>query len=203
MSDREPSPGSPAAENRAATSNPNSATRSHARWRSPQSNRPCACGNSAPAVLTVLPSSARNRAGTPSRQKGRNRRRSALPEADRKTHGPVSAASPPRSRSDRLADRPRAPSPFRKSRSLTLHHTESTKPDFVNGLIRGQIEELDPIDMVLHPDGDPTRPMDRQIIDDHEQLARGLADQVAQEIEKNCCVEGTLIDHEAQLAPVD
>jgi hypothetical protein len=31
--------------------------------------------------------------------------------------------------------------------------------------------------MVLHPGGDPVRPMDRQIVDDHEQLARGLADQ--------------------------
>ena len=40
-----------------------------------------------------------------------------------------------------------------------------------------QVEEFDLIGMVLHPGGDPVRPMDRQIVDDHEQLARGLADQ--------------------------
>src|SRR4249920_2852175 len=54
----------------------------------------------------------------PSRQRDRNRPRSVLPEAGRKTHGPASAASLPRSRSNRLADRPPAPSPFRKSRSV-------------------------------------------------------------------------------------
>src|SRR5207253_7285334 len=53
-------------------------------------------------------SSARNKPGTPSRQRDQNRPRSGLP---RKTHAPASAASPPSSPSDRLADRPRAPSP--------------------------------------------------------------------------------------------
>ena len=54
--------------------------------------------------------------------------------------------------------------------------------------------------MVLHPGGDPVRPMDRQIVDDDEQLARGLADQAAQEIEKDRRLDGALIDHETQLA---
>src|SRR6185295_6902748 len=58
----------------------------------------------------------------PSRQRDRNRPRSVLPEAGRKTHGPASAASLPRSRSNRLADRPPAPSPFRKSRSVPASH---------------------------------------------------------------------------------
>src|SRR5262249_60586621 len=71
----------------------------------------------APAALTGHPSSARNKPGTPSRQKRQNHPRSALPEAGRKTHVPVSVASPPRSRSDRLADRAHAPSPFRKFRA--------------------------------------------------------------------------------------
>src|SRR5712671_4028363 len=73
----------------------------------------------------------------PSRQTGRNRPRSGLPEAGRKTHVPASEASRPRSRSDRLADCPRAPSPCRQ----ILHspvHTESMKPDFVNGLLKGK-----------------------------------------------------------------
>src|SRR5208283_1677681 len=115
-----PSPGSPAAENRAATSNPNSARRCRARWRSPQNSRPCASGSNDPAAPTVLPSSARNRAGRPSRQIRQSRPRSELPEADRKTHAPENTASPTRSRSDPLADRPRAPSPSRNSRSVPL-----------------------------------------------------------------------------------
>src|SRR3954471_4228647 len=134
-SDRVSSPGSPAAENRAATSNPNSARRYRARWRSPRSSRPDACENSAPAATTASPSSARNRAGTRSRRNRQNRPRSALPEADRRTHGPVIAASPTRSRSDRLADRLPAPSTFHKFRSAPLPDRESTKLDFVNGLV--------------------------------------------------------------------
>jgi hypothetical protein len=63
-----------------------------------------------------------------------------------------------------------------------------------------QVEELDLIGMVLHPGGDPAGAMDRQIVDDHEQLACRFADQAAQEIEKDRRLEGTLIDHEAQLA---
>src|SRR6266851_9173901 len=109
--DREPPRGSPAAENRAATSNPNTARQCLARWRSPRNSQPCACGSNAPAATTARPSSTRNKAGTPSRQTDQNRPRSALPEADRKTHAPASTASPPRSRSDRLAGRPHAPSP--------------------------------------------------------------------------------------------
>src|ERR1044072_9317800 len=42
--------------------------------------------------------------------------------------------------------------------------------------------------------------MDRYIVDDDEQLAPCLADQAAQEIEKDLALEGDLIDHEAQLA---
>src|SRR3954451_14743320 len=42
--------------------------------------------------------------------------------------------------------------------------------------------------------------MDRQIVDDNEQLAPCLAEQAAQEIEKDRRLEGALIDHEAQLA---
>src|SRR5689334_2667357 len=42
--------------------------------------------------------------------------------------------------------------------------------------------------------------MDRQIVDDDEQLAPCLADQTAQEIEKDRRLEGALVDHEAQLA---
>src|SRR5678815_5581384 len=71
----------------------------------------------------------------PSRQTRQNRPRAALPEAGRKTHDPAIEASLPRSPSGRLADRPRAPSPFRKSRSAPPAHTESTKGDFVNGLL--------------------------------------------------------------------
>src|SRR6202011_1429718 len=134
-SDRAPAPGSPAAENRAATSSPNTAKRCPVRWRSPQNNQPCACGSNAPAAATARPSSARNKPGTPSRQRDQNHPRSALPEAGRKTHAPASAVSPPRSRSDRPADRPRAPSPCRQTRSVSLLHTESTKSDFVNGLV--------------------------------------------------------------------
>src|SRR3981189_1817198 len=132
--DREPSPGSPAAENRAATSNPNTATRCPARWQFPRNNQPCASGNSAPAALTVRPSSARNKAGMPSRQTARNRPRSGLPEAGRKIHVPASEASRPRSPSDRLADCPRAPSPCRQILQSPVH-TESMKPVFVNGLL--------------------------------------------------------------------
>jgi hypothetical protein len=51
--------------------------------------------------------------------------------------------------------------------------------------------------MLLHPGGDPVGAMDRQIVDDDEQLACRLADQAAQEIEKDWCLEGTLVDHEA------
>src|ERR1041384_699495 len=47
----------------------------------------------------------------------------------------------------------------------------------VLGRVGRQVEELDLIGMVLHPGGDPVRPMDWQVVDDHEQLARGLADQ--------------------------
>jgi alkanesulfonate monooxygenase SsuD/methylene tetrahydromethanopterin reductase-like flavin-dependent oxidoreductase (luciferase family) len=47
---------------------------------------------------------------------------------------------------------------------------------------------------------DPARPMDRKVVDDQEQLAYRLADQAIQEIEKDRRLEGTLIDHEAQLA---
>src|SRR5260370_14880574 len=54
-SDREPSPGSPAAGNRAATSNPNTAKRCPVRWRSPQNNQPCASGTSPPAPPTARP----------------------------------------------------------------------------------------------------------------------------------------------------
>ena len=39
--------------------------------------------------------------------------------------------------------------------------------------------------------------MDRQIVDDDEQLARGLADQALEEIEKDRRLEGALIDHKA------
>src|ERR1051325_6500207 len=42
----------------------------------------------------------------------------------------------------------------------------------------------------------------RQIVDDDKQLACRLADQAAQEIEKDRRLEGALIDHEAQLALV-
>src|SRR5258708_36895881 len=83
----------------------------------------------------MRPSSARNKAGKPSRRKRQNRRRSELPEAGRKTHVPANAASRTRSQSDRLADRPRDPSPSANSRPAPLRHTESTKPDFVNGLL--------------------------------------------------------------------
>jgi hypothetical protein len=93
--------------------------------------------------VTVPPASARNRTGTPSRQKGQNRRRSELPEAGHKTHAPVNAASLTRSRSDHLADRPREPSPSRKSRLAPLGHTESAKPDFVNGLVNAVSEPAD------------------------------------------------------------
>ena len=44
--------------------------------------------------------------------------------------------------------------------------------------------------------------MDRQVVDNDEQLARGLADQTLQEVEKDRRLEGALIDHEAQLALV-
>src|SRR4030081_2228741 len=70
----------------------------------------------------------------PSRQTGRNRPRSGLPEAGRKTQVPAGEASRPRSRSDRLADCPRAPSPCRQILQSPVH-TESMKPDFVNGLL--------------------------------------------------------------------
>lgn len=83
------------------------------RWRSPRNSRPCACGSIALAAPTGHPSSARNTAGTPFRQKGQNHRRSALLEAGRKTRVPVNAASPPSSPSDPPADRSPAPSPFR------------------------------------------------------------------------------------------
>src|SRR5258706_13954443 len=135
MNDREPLPGSPAVENRAANTNPNSAKQCLARSRSPRNNQPCACGNSGPAAPTVRPSSARNKAGKPSRRKRQNRRRSELPEAGRKTHVPANAASRTRSQSDRLADRPRDPSSSANSRPAPLRHTEPTKPDFVNGLL--------------------------------------------------------------------
>src|SRR5882672_7276950 len=74
------------------------------------------------AAVTVPPASARNRTGTPSRQKGQNRRRSELPEAGHKTHASVNAASLTRSRSDHLADRPREPSRSRKSRLDVRFH---------------------------------------------------------------------------------
>src|ERR687890_1680837 len=47
----------------------------------------------------------------------------------------------------------------------------------VLGRVGRQVEELDLIGMVLHPGSDPVRPVDWQVVDDHEQLARGLADQ--------------------------
>src|SRR5919199_4372557 len=47
----------------------------------------------------------------------------------------------------------------------------------VFGRVGRQIAEFDPVGMVVHPGGDPVRSMDRKVIDDHEQLARGLADQ--------------------------
>src|SRR3954453_13220910 len=46
----------------------------------------------------------------------------------------------------------------------------------VLGGMRRQVEEFDPVDMILHPGGDPVRPMDRQVVDDDEQLAGSLAD---------------------------
>ena len=61
----------------------------------------------------------------------------------------------------------------------------------VLGSIRGQVEEFDLIGMVVHPGGDPARLMDRQVVDDDEQLARGLADQATQEAQENRRVEGT------------
>ena len=54
----------------------------------------------------------------------------------------------------------------------------------------------------LDPGADAVRSMDRQVVDDHEQLARGLADQALQEIEKDRRLDGALIDHETQLAPI-
>src|SRR3954451_1447748 len=49
----------------------------------------------------------------------------------------------------------------------------------VLGRVGRQIDEFDQIGMVLYPGGNPARSMYRQIVDDHEQLARGLADQAA------------------------
>jgi hypothetical protein len=40
-----------------------------------------------------------------------------------------------------------------------------------------QVDGFDPVGIVLHPGGDPVRPVDRKVVDDHEQLACGLADQ--------------------------
>ena len=44
------------------------------------------------------------------------------------------------------------------------------RPDLLGRQSGRQVEEFDLIGMVLHPGGDPVRPMDRQIVDDHEQL---------------------------------
>jgi hypothetical protein len=46
------------------------------------------------------------------------------------------------------------------------------------------MEEFDPLGIVLPPGGDPARPLDRQIVDDHAPFGCGLADQAAQESEK-------------------
>src|SRR4051812_32744531 len=45
------------------------------------------------------------------------------------------------------------------------------------GGIGRQVKEFDPVGMVLHPGGDAVRSVYRQIVDDDEQLACGLADQ--------------------------
>ena len=45
----------------------------------------------------------------------------------------------------------------------------------VLGGIARQVKEFDPVGMILQPGGDPAGAVDRQIVDDDEQLARGLS----------------------------
>src|SRR4051794_17421216 len=87
--------------------------------------RPCACGKSASAATTV-PHLRCVIGWYAVSTTGQNRPQSTLLEAGRKTHVPVSAASPPKSLPDRPANRPRAPLPSRISPS-TPHGINETQ----------------------------------------------------------------------------
>ena len=95
--DREPCPGSPTAETREATANPNSAKRCRARCRCPRNSRSCASGNNAPAAAKEPPSEVRSMACTSPPRSRQSQTRSATHAAGRKTRVQANAASPPMS----------------------------------------------------------------------------------------------------------